>query len=164
MKYRHGDWAVLPATPMPNQRAGRTLRQRLRGRFDLIIGSDLLYDRDHSLALAGFIGRHARADAEVWIVDPDRGNRGPFNRSSGGPGFHVDRAAAGPCGAWRAAGLQGAAADLRAPRLTPPTRRPRYRRARWPTPPSSGTTTRPSAGCRGAIVQPSSPACAPMST
>ena len=100
MKYRHGDWSVLPATPMPHQRAGRTLRQRLRGRFDLIIGSDLLYDRDHSLALAGFIGRHARAEAEVWIVDPDRGNRGPFNRSLAGQGFtlteqRLDRAARG---------------------------------------------------------------------
>jgi predicted nicotinamide N-methyase len=100
MKYRHGDWAVLPAAPMPHQRAGRTLRQRLQGRFDLIIGSDLLYDRDHSVALAGFIGRHARAAAEVWIVDPDRGNRGPFNRSLAVLGFslteqRLDRAARG---------------------------------------------------------------------
>ena len=100
MKYRHGDWAVLPGAPMLHQRSGRMLRQRLRGRFDLIIGSDLLYDRDHSLALAGFIGRHARAAAEVWIVDPDRGNRGPFNRSMVSQGFafterRLDRAARG---------------------------------------------------------------------
>ena len=106
MKYRHGDWAVLPATPMPHQRSGHTLRRRLRGRFDLIIGSDLLYDRDHSLALAGFIGRHARPAAEVWIVDPDRGNRGPFNRSLVTQGFtlaeqRLDRAERGSAPAYR---------------------------------------------------------------
>ncbi len=106
MKYRHGDWAVLPATPMPHQRAGNSLRRRLRGRFDLIIGSDLLYDRDHSLALAGFIGRHAKPGAEVWIVDPDRGNRGPFNRCMAGHGFglaeqRLDRAARGDAPAYK---------------------------------------------------------------
>lgn len=98
MKYRHGDWAVLPTTPMLPQWSGRSLRRRLRGRYDLIIGSDLLYDRDAAVALAGFIGRHAAADAEVWIVDPDRGNRGGFNRRMAELGFHVgeqrlDRAA-----------------------------------------------------------------------
>lgn len=87
MQYRHGDWAVLPATPMLPQLSGRSLRRRLRGRFDLIIGSDLLYDRDASIALAGFIGRHARPSAEVWIVDPDRGNRGGFNQRMAGQGF-----------------------------------------------------------------------------
>lgn len=87
MKYRHGDWAVLPATPMLPQLSGRSLRRRLRGRYDLIIGSDLLYDRDASVALAGFIGRHACARAEVWIVDPDRGNRGGFNRRMAALGF-----------------------------------------------------------------------------
>ena len=91
---------------MPHQRAGSSLRRRLRGRFDLIIGSDLLYERDHSLALAGFIGRHANASAEVWIVDPDRGNRGPFNRSMAGLGFglveqRLDRAARGAAPAYK---------------------------------------------------------------
>jgi predicted nicotinamide N-methyase len=104
--YRHGDWGVLPAVPMPNQRSGHTLRRRLRGRFDLIIGSDLLYDRDHSLALAGFIVRHARPQAEVWIVDPDRGNRSPFNRVMASQGFvrteeRLDRAARGGIPAYK---------------------------------------------------------------
>ena len=59
----------------------------VRGRFDLIIGSDLLYERDDRSTLAGFIGRHAQPAAEVWIVDPDRGNRSAFNRQMAGLGF-----------------------------------------------------------------------------
>ena len=52
-----------------------------------LVGGDLLYDRDASMALAGFIGRHAQADAEVWIVDPDRGNRPAFSRQMLAMGF-----------------------------------------------------------------------------
>ena len=48
------------------------------GEFDLIIGSDVLYERDQPAMLAAFIGRHAAALAEVLIVDPDRGNRATF--------------------------------------------------------------------------------------
>ena len=50
------------------------------GRFDLIIGSDLLYDRDQPQALSAFIDEHARSQVEVVIVDPDRGNISGFNR------------------------------------------------------------------------------------
>jgi predicted nicotinamide N-methyase len=83
MPYRHGDWAA--AEPRPRQ---RTLGGRVvRGRFDLIVGSDLLYERDDNSTLTGFIGRHAQPLAEVWIVDPDRGNRPAFNRQMAGLGF-----------------------------------------------------------------------------
>ncbi len=61
----------------------------MSGRYDLIIGSDLLYERDANAALAGFIGRHAAPAAEVWIVDPDRGNRAAFNRQMGERGFFM---------------------------------------------------------------------------
>ncbi|MGH8493967.1 MAG: class I SAM-dependent methyltransferase [Moraxellaceae bacterium] len=57
------------------------------GLFDLIIGSDLLYDRDQPATLAAFIDRHASAAAEVLIVDPDRGNRSSFNRHMAARGF-----------------------------------------------------------------------------
>jgi len=72
--------------------------QDVRGLFHLIIGSDVLYERDASVALAAFIGRHACAAAEVWIVDPDRGNRPSFNRGMASLGFarreeRLDRAA-----------------------------------------------------------------------
>jgi predicted nicotinamide N-methyase len=97
MQFRYGDWAARQTRRSP----GRTLGGRtVRGRFDLVIGSDLLYERDEHASLAGFIGRHTLPVAEVWIVDPDRGNRPAFNRQMGALGFsrHEERlsAVAGP--------------------------------------------------------------------
>ncbi len=51
------------------------------GRFDLVIGSDILYERDHALLLAALLQRHTHAEAEVLITDPGRGNSGPFTRA-----------------------------------------------------------------------------------
>ena len=51
------------------------------GTFDLVIGSDVLYERQHVEALAGFIHRHAGERCEVVIVDPARGNAGRFSRA-----------------------------------------------------------------------------------
>ncbi|MEO7392865.1 MAG: SAM-dependent methyltransferase [Ramlibacter sp.] len=50
------------------------------GVFDLIIGSDLLYDREQPEALSQFIDRHSAATVEVLIVDPDRENHSRFRR------------------------------------------------------------------------------------
>jgi predicted nicotinamide N-methyase len=88
MKYRHGDWGALDCTP-----GDAPARALVQGRYDLIIGSDLLYERDASVALAGYIERHAMPASEVWIVDPDRGNRAAFNRYMAGQGFglHEER-------------------------------------------------------------------------
>ncbi len=44
------------------------------GRFDLIIGSDILYESGHADLLAATVHRHALPDAEVLITDPGRGN------------------------------------------------------------------------------------------
>lgn len=77
MKYRHGHWGSGDSTSTPGI---VTKDGSVSGEYDLIIGSDLLYDRDASIALAEFIARHAAADGEVWIIDPDRGNRPAFNR------------------------------------------------------------------------------------
>jgi predicted nicotinamide N-methyase len=57
------------------------------GEFDLIIGSDVLYQRDHPEQLAGFILLHAAKRAEVLIIDPNRGNRSAFNRYMALAGF-----------------------------------------------------------------------------
>lgn len=57
------------------------------GEFDLIIGSDVLYERSHPAQLAAFIQLHAAKQVEVLIVDPDRSNRGPFNRAMALLGF-----------------------------------------------------------------------------
>ncbi len=45
------------------------------GRFDMIIGSDLLYEDQHIDILAAFIERHANPNCEVIIVDPGRGRK-----------------------------------------------------------------------------------------
>lgn len=55
--------------------------------FDLIIGADLLYEREHYAMLSAFIDRHARPVAEVIIVDPGRGYAGKFCRSMQALGY-----------------------------------------------------------------------------
>lgn len=55
--------------------------------FDLIIGSDVLYERDHAPQLAAFILQHAAAQAEVLIIDPNRSNRSVFNQHMRAGGF-----------------------------------------------------------------------------
>ena len=86
MQFRYGDWAAAE----PRKARNRTLGSRtVHGRFDLVIGSDLLYERDEHSTLAGFIGRHTKPSAEVWIVDPDRGNRPAFNRQMAALGFRL---------------------------------------------------------------------------
>jgi len=57
--------------------------------FDLIIGSDLLYERDHADLLSAFIDRHAKADCEVIIVDPGRDHRARFSRNMEAIGYSV---------------------------------------------------------------------------
>ena len=57
------------------------------GHFDLIIGSDVLYERQQPEALARFIEMHSGAAMEVLIADPDRGNRSAFNRRMDRLGF-----------------------------------------------------------------------------
>ena len=50
------------------------------GQFDLIVGSDLLYENEHINSLAGFINQHAKADSEVILVDPGRGFHALFSK------------------------------------------------------------------------------------
>jgi len=57
------------------------------GEFDLIIGSDVLYERGHPEILAEFILLHTAPRAEVLIVDPNRSNRGAFTRRMELAGF-----------------------------------------------------------------------------
>jgi len=59
----------------------------LLGRYDLIIGSDILYERDEAGTLAAFIDAYAAPACEVWVVDPNRGNRAHFHRHMAAQGF-----------------------------------------------------------------------------
>jgi predicted nicotinamide N-methyase len=72
MKYETGNWL------RPNPALGL---------FDLIIGSDLLYDREQPEALSQFIDRHSATAVEVLIADPDRGNQSRFKRKMGVLGY-----------------------------------------------------------------------------
>lgn len=57
------------------------------GLFDLIIGSDVLYDRSKLPALARFIENHALSRCEVVVVDPGRKQQGRFNQQMSNYGF-----------------------------------------------------------------------------
>ncbi|MBU1332368.1 MAG: methyltransferase domain-containing protein [Gammaproteobacteria bacterium] len=70
--YRQCDWAETDGT---------------LGVFDLIIGSDLLYERSHPALLAGFIARHGADGCRVLIVDPARGNAARFSRLMAEQGY-----------------------------------------------------------------------------
>lgn len=70
----NGDAAI------PFVRAGWTDCNVGLGRFDLIIGSDLLYERGHAETLSTFIDQHAMPVCEVVIVDPGRGQLSRFGK------------------------------------------------------------------------------------
>ena len=57
------------------------------GLFDLIIGSDLLYEDQHIDQLADFLARHARPDCEIILVDPGRGRKNKLTRKLAEWGF-----------------------------------------------------------------------------
>ena len=65
IKFAHGDWCT-PITQL--------------GKFSLIIGSDILYERDQSALLSVFIDCHATSEAKVIICDPGRREARRFNR------------------------------------------------------------------------------------
>ena len=61
------------------------------GKFDLIIGSDLLYEPDHAKLLSEFVDRHAMPHCKVMLVDPGRGHQSKFNREMAELGFSCDQ-------------------------------------------------------------------------
>ena len=63
---------------------------KVKGLFDLIIGSDVLYERDDAGVLSSFIGRHGAPVCEVMIIDPTRGNRSPFHRRMAAMGYTLN--------------------------------------------------------------------------
>jgi len=50
------------------------------GQYDLIIGSDILYERQHPADLCKFINIKAKSNCEVIIIDPRRGNTNKFTK------------------------------------------------------------------------------------
>lgn len=72
MDYRTGDWTAMSPT---------------LGRFDMIVGSDILYERDQPDQLLALIDAHGNPGVRVVIVDPDRGNRAAFSRGMSAHGY-----------------------------------------------------------------------------
>ncbi|MBU1819082.1 MAG: methyltransferase domain-containing protein [Gammaproteobacteria bacterium] len=99
LKYRTGQWGaqaeVAPEVRSDGQSDSQTAGQTdgedgtVQGHFDLIVGSDVLYERDARATLARFLDRHAASGAQIWIVDPNRGNRTTFHKQMAAHRFVV---------------------------------------------------------------------------
>lgn len=59
------------------------------GNFDLIIGSDILYEPDHADLLADTVNRLAAPTAKVLVTCPGRGYRNRFSRLLQAHGFEL---------------------------------------------------------------------------
>lgn len=60
------------------------------GLFDLIIGSDILYEDQHIELLTNFIIAHAKPECEVIVVDPGRGRKTKLSKQMIEHGFSSD--------------------------------------------------------------------------
>jgi predicted nicotinamide N-methyase len=95
-EYLEANVALNIGRAIPFVRTGWTDEDAGLGLFDLIIGSDLLYEQQLVLPLAAFVQRHAKPDCEVIIVDPGREHRGRFSRAMAAHGFACTRSDAAP--------------------------------------------------------------------
>jgi predicted nicotinamide N-methyase len=59
--------------PIPFVNASWSEKLNDLGRFDLLLGSDVLYEPGHIDTMAFFLDSHLSSTGEVIIVDPDRG-------------------------------------------------------------------------------------------
>lgn len=50
------------------------------GLFDIIIGSDLLYESGHSQSLSEFIHQHAKPQCKIILIDPGRKHHANFSK------------------------------------------------------------------------------------
>lgn len=84
ISYRHGQWGWDQGISIKD--TGAPL---ISERYDLVIGSDLLYDPSSPNQVAEFIHQVAEANAEVWVMDPNRGYRNRFSRAMSDYGFSL---------------------------------------------------------------------------
>ena len=61
------------------------------GRFGLIIGSDVLYERDHVALLSAFLAEHAEPDCEILITDPGRNHANALTGALARQGYRCDQ-------------------------------------------------------------------------
>jgi len=87
IEYRHGLWGTAAVRDDGMPVLTQAHDAALTGLFDLIVGSDILYERDDEGTLAQFIDEHAAVRSEIWVVDPNRGNRAAFHKHMARVGF-----------------------------------------------------------------------------
>lgn len=85
--YCHGLWGSPAERDDGLPAPASALDAALSGVFDLIVGSDILYERDEEGKLVRFINIHAAPACEIWVVDPNRGNRAAFHKHMSRAGF-----------------------------------------------------------------------------
>lgn len=73
--------------PIPFVRTGWADVKSVLGEFDVIIGSDLLYEAEHVELLAHFLAQHAAPVCEMVLVDPGRGHHARFSKAMQQLGF-----------------------------------------------------------------------------
>lgn len=84
MTYKYGQWGRQE--PVSIEDTGAPI---LSQRYELIMGSDLLYEPSSPAQIAEFIHNHATAKSEAWVMDPNRGYRNQFSRSMADYGFSL---------------------------------------------------------------------------
>lgn len=72
---------------IPYVRTGWADAKSTLGEFDVIIGSDLLYESEHVDLLAHFLQQHAAQTCEIILVDPGRGHHARFSKKMVALGF-----------------------------------------------------------------------------
>ncbi|MDH5231060.1 MAG: histidine kinase [Gammaproteobacteria bacterium] len=73
--------------PIPFTRTSWSDHITALGKFDIIIGGDLLYERGHADDLSQFIDQHANTHCKVMIVDPGRKQHAKFSKKMIGLGY-----------------------------------------------------------------------------
>lgn len=85
MPYRYGRWGA----ELYDYNIYDTGALPVYERYDLVIGSDVLYEPDSAFDLAKYIDRVTMPQAQVWIVDPNRGYKNRFARELAKYGFEL---------------------------------------------------------------------------
>jgi len=76
---------------IPFERIGWSDAGSMLGKFDLIIGSDLLYEPGNAEMLSAFIDQHVKPHCEVIIIDPGRSHRARFSQRMVALGYSHSR-------------------------------------------------------------------------
>lgn len=72
---------------IPFMRTGWDDEETNLGLFDMIIGSDLLYESVHADSLSEFINQHAKPQCEILLIDPGRKHHARFSKNMVSHGY-----------------------------------------------------------------------------